>query len=371
VFLCGASAGSSLGTLLCLESSFSFLACANISLRTPSRFGGKRGVGFSALFCEDRQVALGLRARLLGRCRFGLRAFAVAKRFCGTRFVFGALAGGLLRQPVGFGARVGGVRRAFPDVDTLACDDVRLLFRFETRHGDRLGFRLPFGRDVRLRNRLELDGFALFRGFVGLHVGFRAGDRGRFCFSVRLEPGRCALLELDFGPLTRAQCFRRFVFSGGTRLRRFRCARLRSCACSRDSFGGHLSVGSRSGLALELAFGLSAIAFGFERFLICGSPRFRGFGCAGFDRSTRFGRRLGGALGFAARSRLLLYVVLEREPRVSGFDGLLIDGCSRMRRVLGFDLRLLASLCFLDCASVGRNAALRPHFGLPLHFRPL
>jgi hypothetical protein len=56
---------------------------------------------------------------------------------------------------------------------------------------------------------------------------------------------------------------------------------------------------------------------------------------------------------------------------VSGFDGSLIGGRTRLRGKLRFHLGLFASLRLFDCADVGGNAALRTHLRLALHFGAL
>jgi hypothetical protein len=357
--------------LLGVSSGDCFVPGASVCLRAPRHFRRERSIGLGPLICEDRKLALGLRARFLSASFLRFSVLAAPQCFERPCFVLCAFARGLLGSAFSFGACVRHVRGLHFCGDSLACGRVRLLLGLEACLSDSLCFALFLSERLRLRERLQIEGFTCLRGFVRARLRFGAFGRCEVSCLIGLQTRGRALLQLGFGPLARTRSVRRFLFGGGARSRSFSCRELRRRACLRNRLGGKLRFGACGGLSLEFAFGLRSIAFGFQGFLIGRGACFGRFRCARFDRRTRFGGRLGRTLCLPARDRVLLCFILECEARVCGFDRLLIGGGTGMRGVVRFELRLLTRLRFLYCPRVRRDATLRAHLGLPFHFRAL
>jgi hypothetical protein len=358
-------------SLLGVASGDCFVLGARVCLRAPRHFRRERSIGLGPLSCEGRKLALGLRARFLGAGFLRFSALAGPQCFERPCFVLCAFARDLLGSAFGFGACARHVRRLHFCGDPLACGRVRLLLGLEARLSDSLCFALLLGERLRLRERLQIEGFTRLRGFVRPHLRFGAFGRRELSCVIGLETRGRALLQLGFGPLARTRSLRRFLFGSGARSRSFSCRELRRGTRLCNRFGGKLRFGARGGLPLEFAFGLRSIAFGFQGFLIGRSARFGRFRCPRFDRRTRFGGRLGRTLCLPARGCVLLRFILECEARVGGFDRLLIGGGTGLRCVMRFELRLLTRLRFLYCPRVRRDTILRAHLGLSFHFRAL
>jgi hypothetical protein len=96
LFCCFARARGGLRARLGLAARFGLFACLCLGLHAPRRFGGERGLGFSAFLRERCKLAFGFGSRLRGRGSLGFGTLAAAQRLVCAGFGFGALARGLL-----------------------------------------------------------------------------------------------------------------------------------------------------------------------------------------------------------------------------------------------------------------------------------
>jgi hypothetical protein len=358
---------------------FSFYLCARVGIfarallgfGAMARFIGQRRLGFEALLGECGKLALGLRPGFCGGRGFGFGALALAQRLLGFDFGFGALSRRLLRIALGLLARRSFFDRARFGRGALPCCGVCELFGIEqgARNLARFGFDL--GAQLGLCPSFPISDFAGQRSGVRARVGFGALACSSLGETVGFDACERLLLQLVFRTLSRTRSFECFLLRCGARFRGLESARLGGGACAPDCFGAAFRLDTRTRLTLELGFGGQACGLGFQRVLFGCGARFRGFGGAGFAGGARFGDRFGRTICFSASGRDLLRFGLGGEARMRCFHRLLIRDCARLRCGVRFDFSLLARLCFVDGAQIGRDAVLRAKLGLPLHFGAL
>jgi len=342
-----------------------------LGMYAPCSFGCKRGVGFCALLRECGELALGVRPRQRSTRSLGFSKLAIRQCLSITRLGFTALARRLLGLALSLHTRVGLFDQVCLGGEALARGCIGELLGFETClcGRERFDFRLSpyFG----LCPGLCFGGLALFCRLYSLRVSFDPGFRCSLGGAIGFESSGGLLLELGLGSFASTRDFGSFLLYSRARAGGFRSACFCGCTCTRDRLCGGLGIHASSGLTLELRFGNVAFAFRFLSLLLRRCARFRRFGRARFSSGARFSYCFSGAVGFPARSRVLLRFGFSNETRVSRFHSLLVGDGSRVRCSLCVELSLLARLSFLDCACVCRDAALRTQLRLPFHLGAL